>query len=61
MKVLAATLKPRSSVLFALVRSSTPDRVLDELKGTGGKILRSSLAHEDEAKLQRALSSVKAA
>ena len=61
MKDLAATLKPRSSVLFALVRSSTPDRVLDELKGTGGKILRSSLAHEDEAKLQRALSSVKAA
>ena len=61
MKELAATLKPGSSVLFALVRSSTPDRVLDELKGTGGKVLRSSLAHEDETKLQRALSSAKAA
>jgi uncharacterized membrane protein len=61
MKDLAQTLTPGSSVLFALVRSSTPDRVLDELKGTGGKILRSSLAHEDEAKLQKALSSAKAA
>jgi uncharacterized membrane protein len=48
-------------VLFALVRTSTPDRVLDELKGTGGQVLKSSLAHEDEAKLQRALSAVRAA
>jgi uncharacterized membrane protein len=61
MKDLAANLKPGSSVLFALVRRSTPDRVLDELKGTGGKILRSSLAHEDEARLQQAISAVKAA
>lgn len=61
MKELAATLKPGSSVLFALVRTSTPERVLEELQGTGGKVLRSSLAHEDEAKLQKALSAAKAA
>jgi uncharacterized membrane protein len=61
MKELATTLKPGSSVLFALVRTSTPERVLDELKGTGGTVLRSSLAHEDEARLQRALSAVRAA
>jgi uncharacterized membrane protein len=61
MKDLADTLKPGSSVLFALVRSATPDRVLDELKGTGGKILRSSLAHEDEARLQKALGAARAA
>jgi uncharacterized membrane protein len=29
--------------------------VLDELKGSGGKILRTSLSHEDEAKVQAAL------
>ena len=33
--------------------------VLDELKGTGGKVLRTSLSHEDEAKLQTALSAPK--
>jgi uncharacterized membrane protein len=61
MRELADNLKPGSSVLFALVRTATPDRVLEELKGTGGKILKSSLAHEDEARLQKALSAAKAA
>ena len=59
MKELAAGMTPRSSALFVLVRKSTPDRVLEELTGTGGKILKTSLTHEDEAKLQAALSRVK--
>jgi uncharacterized membrane protein len=59
MKELARGLTPRSSALFVLVRKSTPDKVLEELTGTGGKILRTSLTHEDEAKLQAALSGVK--
>jgi uncharacterized membrane protein len=59
MKELAGGLTPRSSALFVLVRKSTPDRVLEELTGTGGKILKTSLTHEDEAKLQAALSGVK--
>jgi len=60
MKELAATLKPNSSVLFVLVRQMTPDKVLNELAGTGGKVLKSSLSHEDEGKLQAALSASKA-
>src|SRR5215813_9887242 len=56
MKDLAATMKPGSSALFVLVRKATPDKVLEELKGTGGTLLRTSLSHEDEAKLQAALS-----
>lgn len=60
MKDLAATLKPESSVLFVLVRKATPDKVLEELAGTGGQILKSSLSHEDEQKLQAALSAAKA-
>src|SRR5215831_5526538 len=40
MKELASGLKPGSSALFVLVRNSTPDKVLDEVKGTGGKILK---------------------
>ena len=57
MKELAGGLKAGSSALFVLVRKSTPDKVLDELRGTGGKILKTSLTHEDEAKLQAALPS----
>lgn len=56
MKDLAATMKPGSSALFVLVRSMTPDKVLEELRGTGGTVLKTSLSHEDEAKLQAALS-----
>lgn len=55
MKELAETLQPSTSALFVLVRSMTEDKVLDEFKGTGGKVLKSSLNHEDEAKLQAAL------
>ena len=58
LKELDATMTPGSSALFVLVRKATPDkdRVLEELKGTGGKILKTSLSHVDETKLQAALS-----
>jgi uncharacterized membrane protein len=59
MKELAATMTPNSSTLFVLVRRATPDKVLEELKGTGGRILKTSLSHEDEAKLQAALNAAK--
>jgi uncharacterized membrane protein len=52
-------MKPGSSTLFVLVRKATPERVLDELKGTGGTLLRTSLSHEDESKLQAALNASK--
>jgi uncharacterized membrane protein len=55
MKELAATMTPNSSTLFVLVRNATPDKVLDELKGTGGTIIKTSLSHEDQAKLQAAM------
>jgi uncharacterized membrane protein len=59
MKNLAETMQPDSSVLFVLVRKSTPDKVLEELQGSGGKILKTSLSHEDEAKVQAALDAAK--
>ena len=59
MKELTATLIPGSSTLFVLIRHATPDKVLEDLKGTGGRILKTSLSHEDESKLQTALSSEK--
>jgi uncharacterized membrane protein len=59
MKDLAATLQPGTSALFVLVRKATPDKVLEELNGTGGTILKTSLSHDDEAKLQAALNGSK--
>ena len=63
MKELATTLVPGGSALFVLTRTPSPDRdrMLEELKGLGGKILMTSLSHEDAATLQAALSTVKSA
>src|ERR1700736_3208294 len=59
MKKLAESMTPGSSTLFVLVKKATPDKVLEELKGTGGRILKTSLSHEDEAKLQAALNAAR--
>lgn len=59
MKTLADKLAPNSSALFVLVRTATPDKVVTEIAEYGGTVLRSSLSHEDEAKLQAALTSGK--
>ncbi|MEI7937297.1 MAG: DUF1269 domain-containing protein [Verrucomicrobiota bacterium] len=59
MKELAATMTDGSSALFVLVRKATPDKVLEEIKGTGGRIIKTSLSHDDEARLQAALSAAK--
>ena len=58
---MTATLIPSSSALFVLTGSPTPDRdrMLEELKGLGGKILMTSLSYEDETRLQAALSARK--
>ncbi len=55
MKKLADSLKPNSSVLFVLIRSMTPDKVVDEIKGFGGTIIQTSLSHDDQDRLQTAL------
>ena len=59
MKELAGQMNPGTSALFILVRKATPDKVLEEIKGTGGHVLKTSLSHDDEAKLQAALDAAK--
>jgi uncharacterized membrane protein len=59
MKTLAEKFAPNTSALFVLVRAATPDKVVAEIAEYGGTVLRSSLSHEDEAKLQAALKSGK--
>jgi uncharacterized membrane protein len=58
---LGNTIEPGTSAIFVLVRKSTPDKVLDDLSKFEGKVLQTSLSHEDEAKLQAALTKSKAA
>ncbi len=61
MKTLADKFAPSTSALFVLVRNATPDKVVAEIAEYGGTVLRSSLSHEDEAKLQAALTNRKSA
>ena len=59
LKQLAQTLRPGTAALCVLVRRATPDKVLEEIKGFGGTVIKTSLSHDDEVKLQAALSSAK--
>jgi len=59
-KSVAETLKPDSSALFVLVRKAQPEKVLTELSQFRGRVLRSSLSPQQEAKLQAALSETSA-
>lgn len=55
MKKLSQNLKPGGSMLFILFRSITLDKALQELAGTGGTIIQTSLSHEDETRLRNAM------
>jgi uncharacterized membrane protein len=63
MKELTTVLIPSRSALFVLTRAPTPDkdRLLEELKGLGGKIMMTWLSLEDQTRLQAALSATKSA
>jgi uncharacterized membrane protein len=54
-KSLSETIPVNSSALFILVRKAQPDKVLAELSGVKGKVLRTSLSPDQEKKLQEAL------
>jgi len=49
-------LKPGTSAIFAVVRRSTPDKVIPEISKYGGKVLHTSLPKEAEDRLNAALS-----
>jgi len=56
MKGLAeADIKPGEAILFVLVKKVTGDKVLDGIKGVGGRILQTSLDHTREERLREAL------
>ncbi len=55
MKDVAATLQSGNAALFLLIRKVTADKVLADLKGTGGKVLRTSFDQSRENALREAL------
>jgi len=61
MKDAAKTLESGQAALFLLIRKMTTDKVLAELQGTGGTILRSSFDETKEEALREALAGAQAA
>lgn len=58
MKEVAASLQPGNAALFLLIRKLTTDKVLDDLKGIGGTVLRTSFDHTKEEALRAALAGI---
>ncbi|MBS7811407.1 DUF1269 domain-containing protein [Roseococcus pinisoli] len=61
MKDAAKTLDSGHAALFLLIRKMTTDKVMAELHGTGGTILRSSFDETKEESLREALAGAQAA
>ena len=61
MKEAAQTLQSGNAALFLLIRKMTTDKVLAELQGVGGTVLRSSFDHTKEEQLRQALAAHTAA
>ena len=60
MREAAETLQSGSAALFLLVRKMTADRVMAELRDTGGKMMRSSLDETREREIRETLEKVQA-
>jgi len=58
MKDVSQTLQSGNAALFLLIRKLTTDKVLEDLKGVGGTVLRTSFDHTKEEALRTALAGV---
>ena len=54
MKDLSGSIQPGNAVLFLLIRSMTADKVLEEIRGSGGVVLKTSLDNDKETALREA-------
>jgi uncharacterized membrane protein len=57
MKDLAANIQPGNAALFVLIQEMTADKVLADIKGFGGVVLKTSLDDSKEQALRNALAS----
>jgi uncharacterized membrane protein len=61
MRDVSTSLDAGHAALFLLIRKTTIDKVMAELRGSGGSILRSSFDETKEEALREALTGVQAA
>jgi uncharacterized membrane protein len=47
--------QPGTSAIFVVIRKATPDKFLEGLRPYGGTVLRTSLTHDAEQELMKAL------
>ncbi len=55
MKRMGESLKEGSCILFVLVKEMNFERLLQEVEGGGGLLVKTSLKHDESARLQKAL------
>jgi uncharacterized membrane protein len=55
MKDLASSIQPGNAALFVLIKNMTADKVLKEIEGAGGVVLKTSLDETKEQVLRDAL------
>jgi len=60
-KDVAKTVQSGNAILFLLIRKMTTDKVLADLKGVGGTVVRTSFDHTKEEALRQAVAGVTAA
>ncbi len=53
-KEVGEKIEPGTSAIFILVHDAQPDKVIDRLRGFGGKIIHTSLSSEQELQLKEA-------
>ncbi len=51
----ATHLKPGTSALFILAKKAGPEKIVEELKRFDGKLLQTTLFHQDVTRLRAAL------
>lgn len=61
MKEVGATLQTGDAAMFLLIRKISADKVLEDLRGVGGTVLRTSFDHTKEEALRQALAGAQAA
>jgi uncharacterized membrane protein len=55
MRDLAKNMQGGNSALFLLIQKVTPDKVLQQLEGTGGTVIKTSLSNDFESKLRESI------
>jgi uncharacterized membrane protein len=54
-KQVGTMIQPGDSAVYALLRTANPDLLADQFRGYGGTVLSTTLSHDQQAKVEKAL------